>query len=144
MAMQLTIRNIARKVIKKKVSLQVLMDIAKLTSNFCVKTSKCFFPYRHELGIYWFLTISHLSGRKWRHSQNLLLKDNGKYPGGINEVDCMRTFDCIWGWKMITYESKINIFEETSYFLMPKFGLYGMLGITTLDFIHLQFSVNWL
>ena len=34
---------------------------------------------------------------------------------GINEVDCIENF---WCWKMIAYETKINIFEEMRYFLM--------------------------
>ena len=57
---------------------------------------------------------------------------------GINEVNCMRTFDCSWGWKMIAYESKINIFEEIRYFLMFYLNLGFMVLLILFNFSFLS------
>ena len=64
--------------------------------------------------------------------------------GGINEFDCMWTFDCMWGWKIIAYKSKINIFQEMRYFLMPYLNLgFIVRWASVLLIFQLQFSVNF-
>ena len=64
----------------------------------------------------------------------------GSSSGGINEVNCMRTFDCMWGWKMIAYESKINIFAEMRYFLMFYLNLGFIVLLASVLLILSNFS----